>query len=388
MNLNTAIETMRYARDLDSRLEVTKALQKTIDSLANLASNPADGNNQQSVRAALDNLANRLSDVHAELSEADATRLQELGAGQLFPVDLYEGVVEHFNANMGTPAVSQNNVQQILNARNEILQGFQTVIDVAQAREWEADGEVDGAAEVGFTVPRAIFDNKLKGLTKELDWINRLMSSVTEASTGQHEDFQVSRLSTSDPTVFIVSSYAVALTFGKLVTWALATWKSVEEIRHLRTETSKLAAFKPEEVETIFGDKIKQQVSEQIQAQATELTSKVADTGRKNELHSGLSMLLEQFLQRVERGMTVEIRLIGQHDVVVESEAGDDGSTRYDLETLAAELTFPPASAAPVLKLSGGASDVERRTAARSTRASPSPKKAGSKASESRSKSD
>lgn len=370
---------MRSARDLDSRLEVTKALQRTIDSLANLAGNPADGNNQQNVRSALDNLANRLSDVHAELSEADATRLEELGAGGLFPADLYEGIAAHFNANMGTPAVSQNHVQQILNSRNEVLQNFQTVIDVAEVRQWEADEDVEGAAEVGFTVPRAIFDNKLKGLTKELEWINRLMSSVTEASTGEHEDFQVSRLSTSDPTIYIIASYAVAHTFGKLVTWALGTWKSVEEIRHLRAETAKLAAFKPEEVETIFGDKIKQQVAEQIEAQATGLTSGVTNEGRRNELHTSLSMLLEQFLQRIERGMTVEIRLIGQQDVAVEGEAADDGSTRFDLETLAASLNFPPASAAPVLNLSGGAAGEARRTAAESSRSTPAAKKAGPK---------
>lgn len=368
---------MRYARDLDSRLEVTKALQRTIDSLASLAGNPADGNNQQNVRGALDNLANRLSDVHAELSEADATRLEELGAGGLFPVDLYEDIAAHFNANMGTPAVSQNHVQQILNSRNEVLQGFQSVIDVAEVREWEADEDVEGAAEVGFTVPRAIFDNKLKGLTKELEWINRLMSSVTEASTGEHQDFQVSRLSTSDPTVYLIATYVVAHTFGKLVTWALGTWKSVEEIRNLRAETAKLAAFTPEEVETIFGDKIRQQVAEQIESQATGLTTGVKNEGRRNELHSSLSMLLEQFLQRIERGMTVEIRLIGQQDVAIEGEAADDGSTRFDLETLAASLNFPPASAAPVLKLSGGAAGETRRTTAEASPPSPSAKKAG-----------
>lgn len=361
MNLSTAIETMRYARELNSHYQISEALQQVIDSTGSLVSNPSDSNIQQSVRSALDNLANSMGNLNLELTEAEVVRLKELGAAKLFPENLYSGIVELFNANIATPAVSQENVQRIQNERNEILKGFKDVVNFAEARAWEADSAAEGGAEIGFMVPRAVFDNKLKGLSKELDWINRLLSSVTEASTGRHEDFQVSRLSTSDPTVFIVTSCAVALTFGRLVTWALATWKSVEEIRHLRAETAKLEAFTPEEVETIFGDKIKAQVNKKIKGQAEELTANVADVGRKNELQTGLTMLLEQFLQRVERGMTVEIKLIGQGEPEAEQDA-DEAGVRNDLETLAAGLAFPAASAVPVLKLTGGAEEDSRRS--------------------------
>ena len=356
MNLTTAIDTMRHAIALDHNLEISTALQSTLDSLASLASNPSEPNVQTAVRRTLDNLANRLSRVEEELSEANANRLVELGATDLFPIGMYGAIMEHVNANIATPTVSQQYVQNIVSARSEILRSFASVIEVAEARNWALEPEIDGFAEVGFTVPREIFDNKLKGLTKEFDWINRFVSSLTEATTGRHEDFEVSRLSTTDPTLFIVASYAITVTVGKVTTWAINTWKSVEEIRHLRAETSKLTAFSPQEVEQIFGNKIKTQVSEEIEQQASMLTANVSDESRKNELHSGLSIMLNQFLQRVERGMTVEIRLIGHNDDL-DTELDDADELIEDLDSVASDLAFPSASKTPVLQLTGGASE-------------------------------
>ncbi|MFN5127374.1 MAG: hypothetical protein ACK519_07515 [Sphingomonadaceae bacterium] len=357
MNLGTAIETMRYAIALDKRLGVTESLQGAVSALANLASNPADSSFQVGVRAALDKLANRLRVVEEELSAADALRLEELGASNLFPGNLFEHITELFNANVATPSVAHTHVQQIMGERDSKLNGFKSVIDVAEGQKWEIETDGEGEAEVGFTIPRAIFDNKLKGFTKELEWINRFISTVTESSTGQHEEFQVSRLSTTDPTVFILTTYAAAMTFGKLVTWALDTWKSVEEIRHLRAQSSALTAFKVEEVESFFGDKIRQQVKEEIEKAANALVTNVANAGRKNELQTSLSMRLEQFLQRVERGMTVEIRLIGQQEANDETLVDDDAATaQTEFSELAAGLIFPKPSTEPVLQLTGGAS--------------------------------
>lgn len=377
MNLGTAIETMQLALKLDAKLEISTLLQRTIESMSNLTSSPAEPSFQVNARTALDNLAANLTRIDTELSDADKMRLEELGASELFPSDLYDRIVNHFTANVATPSVSQNYVQEILNARNAILAAFSTVVGVAETQGWDMDVAIANGAEIGFTVPRAIFDNKLKGLTKELEWINRFMAAVTEATTGAHEEFEVSRLATTDPTVFIQASYAVALTVGGVVTWALASWKSVEEIRNLRAQTNKLASFSAEEVEEIFGNKIKEQVHQQIAAQADMLTASIQDNGRKNELNSGLTILLEQFLQRVERGMTVEIRLIEDQTDEQEENSGDDADTISKLNEIAAELTFPTASTTPVLRLTGGASDVAAKPNGASGNSSPRSKKAG-----------
>ncbi|MCT2558422.1 hypothetical protein N0B51_05455 [Tsuneonella sp. YG55] len=349
---------MGLAVDLDSRLEVSASLQAIINALGVLSANPADASAQSSVRSAFDQLGNRMIDVADELTEADAQRLAELGAAELFRPDLYESLADHFGANVGTPAVSQSHVQTVYERRQEILRGFQTVIGVAQDREWDVDAAsgIEGDAEIGFTVPRAIFANNLRGLTKELEWINRFLSTVAEAATGEHDDFEVSRLSTSDPTVFVVTGCGLALTVGRLIKWGVETWKTVEEIRKLRAETAKLKAFSPEEVDAIFGEKIRVQVVKEIEDQAARLTQDVRNEGRRNELTTGLGKLLDQFLQRIERGMTVEIRLL-QHSEPGELPAEETEEQR-DLQVIAAELKFPNASDAPVLRLTGGAAEL------------------------------
>ena len=372
MNLTTAIETMRYVLALEARLDIKNTLQKTIESISVLVSSPADAGSQQNVRAALDNLANRWRILGESLSEANAERLKELGAEELFPVGLYDSIVDHFNANIATPAVTQHYVQQVSDRRKEILMGFEAVLEVADNRGWEFEEKLEGSAEVGFTIPRAIFDNKLKGFTKELDWINRLMTHVTEATTGGHEEFQITRLSTTDPTVFLAPPYGVAIAFGGVVTWALNAWKTFEEIRKIRAETAKHASFSADEVDAFFGSKIKQQIDIEIDAKASELTAKIGDEGRRNELHTGLSMLLHQFMQRVERGMTVEIRLIGQQDPSEDADETEDPQ-KDELHAIAASLKFPEPSAVPVLQLTGGAAEAADRAAKRTSRNTPKP---------------
>jgi hypothetical protein len=359
---------MQYAIALENRLELTKALQDTVDALANLSSNPAEQSYQANMRSALDALGDKLDVALGELSAADVARLDELGASNLFPNDLYAKITEHFNANVATPSVTMTHVQQKLGQRSDILDGFRSVVGVAEGQQWNVESGAEGDAEVGFTIPREIFENKLKGLTKEMEWVNRFISSVTEASTGQHEEFEVSRLSTSNPTVYIATTCLVAITFGKLVTWALDTWKSVEEIRHLRAQTSQVVAFKPEEIESFYGEKIKQQVKEKIEEQATALVSGMQDAHRKNELHSGLSILLEQFLQRVERGMTVDIRLIGNRNADEDTPDEEVEVARAELNEIASALIFPSPSEVPVLQLTGGASGEQAKRASSSSK--------------------
>lgn len=380
MNLGTAVETMRHAIALENRLELTRSLQETIDALANLSSNPAEQTYQANVRSALDTLANKLNTAEQELSAADVTRLEELGAANLFPSDLYAKITEHFNANVATPSVTMTHLQQKMGQRSDVLDGFRAVIGIAEEHKWDIEYDAEGDAEVGFTIPRGVFENKLKGLTKEMEWVNRFISTVTEASTGKHEEFEVSRLSTSDPTIFVFTTCMVAVTFGKLVTWALDSWKSVEEIRHLRAQSSQLAAFKPTEIESFFGEKIKQQVKESIEAQATALVANVQDAHRKNELHSGLSILLEQFMQRVERGMTVEIRLIGNRNADEDAPNEEVEAARNNVNELAASLIFPTPSEVPVLRLTGGASGEQAKASSASERKAEVPDSARAKA--------
>jgi hypothetical protein len=175
MNLATAIETMQLALKLEGKSKINTLLQRIIESLSNLASSPAETSFQADARTALDNLAANLSKIDAELSGADATRLEELGAGELFTSDLFDKIMDQFNANVATPSVNKNYVQEILNTRSTILAAFGTVVSVAEKQKWDLDVGIDLDTDIGFPVPSALCHNNLSGLQKQIDWINRFM---------------------------------------------------------------------------------------------------------------------------------------------------------------------------------------------------------------------
>jgi hypothetical protein len=100
-------------------------------------------------------------------------------------------------------------------------------------------------------------------------------------------------------------------------------------------------------VESIFGNKIRAEIDTAIAAKAKELAAGVKDKGRKNELENSFSMHLKEFMGRIERGMTVEIRLLCAPQ---EDEAEADKAAA-EFEEVAASLTFPPPSSDPVLQI-------------------------------------
>jgi hypothetical protein len=175
MNLGTAIETMELASTLDAKLKISALLERTIVSLSNLTSRPEDPSFQANTRSVLHDLAVNLSKIDLWLSDADAARLEELGASELFPSDLYDKIMDQFNAHVATPSVSKSYVQEILNTRTTILAAFSTVVGVAKTQKCDLGGQINLDVEIGFPVHPAIIHDNMTGLPKQLDWINRFM---------------------------------------------------------------------------------------------------------------------------------------------------------------------------------------------------------------------
>lgn len=175
MNLRTALETMQLASTLDAKLEISALLERAIDSLSNLALSPSEPTLQANAETALQNLAVNLRKIDGELSDADAKRLEYLGASELFPSDLHDRIIDQFPANIAGPSVGGVYVQEIVNTRNTILAAFNTVLGVAKTQKWDRDDSINLDTEIGFSHVDAAFDNDVSGLPKHLDWIQRFM---------------------------------------------------------------------------------------------------------------------------------------------------------------------------------------------------------------------
>jgi hypothetical protein len=86
--------------------------------------------------------------------------------------------------------------------------------------------------------------------------------------------------------------------------------------------------------------------------QAIVLASVADKNGRKYEQREDIKWALESILARVERGMTVEIRLIPPTPTAAhEGEAPSVPKEFQELQELVPKLTFPRIEGAPVLRL-------------------------------------
>jgi hypothetical protein len=210
------------------------------------------------------------------------------------------------------------------------------------------------STEIGFLIPRDLFDGILDQLIKELGVINRIIRAFSEVTIGGAQPIEVRQISTSDPVFFLCLNPITIAALAAAVAWALDQWKKVEEIRKLRSETKKNTSFNEEEIREFFDSKIDKTIKKAIEEKVSEiLPEPKRATGRIHEQRTDLAWALESILARVERGMRVEVRLLPPEapPAEAEGEAAEKARAFQSLNETVPQLVFPPADPSPVLEL-------------------------------------
>ena len=165
-----------------------------------------------------------------------------------------------------------------------------------------------GTAELGFLIPRDLFQNTLGGFSIELKQIDWVVGWFSEAVNGEREAARLDQLSTSDPTVLIGAATDVVLAIGGTITFLLATYKKIVDIKEVRERTRGLkiandAALKPfdDHITKVVNDAFDQKVRELLPSKGTE---------RDHEVEEGLRWAMRYMMSRFERGMKVEVRFL------------------------------------------------------------------------------
>lgn len=248
-------------------------LQEVLNAIGGMASNPQDPSQQTALASNLDAFDASVSKAAEDFSPAELERLRLLGSRNFFDRSLYEQILASVNSNPTTPAVARDFIQEIVNSRNGLLDDFRATKALSERLGWTTDVNHDKIAELGFTIPRNIFDNRFDNFIKELDFLKRFVSSVYETLGEDGSDIAVSSLSTTDPLILLGVSFFVAKRVGQTVTWALNSWKSVEEIKEIRSRAAGLKSFSQAEIEKVFDGKIRDQITAEIKAEAARLVS-------------------------------------------------------------------------------------------------------------------
>lgn len=250
------------------------------------------------------------------------------------------------------PGVVRDRVAEL---RNERLAYLTSLEQTRQGlRNLNVAGDIrSSGVEAGFLLPRALFSNSLGGLGKEFGQIENIIGVFSELSTGSIDKVELRQLSTTDPLVIVALATPVAIAFSKCIDWVLDTLKKVIELKKLYDESKNMNL--PDHITEGMKLHINATIEENLkQYRESVINSNVhADEGRKNELDNKLKWAMGQLFSKIERGMTVEIRLlpppIDEGDT--EEERSAQAQAFADLDAIAKRLDFPKLSGEPLLAL-------------------------------------
>jgi len=105
----------------------------------------------------------------------------------------------------------------------------------------------------------------------------------------------------------------------------------------------------PETVLVPMKEHLEETIQKAIAAHADEILAKakLQDGARENELRNGLSWALQSIMEKIEAGMTVEIRVIPPAKGATVAEA----DVFRDVAAIAKQLEFPKLTGEPVMVL-------------------------------------
>lgn len=343
----------------EKEFKVQANLEQARDAVSNMAGAPQEPSYQTAFAESLRNLRSSLAKFASALSPAEWDRLEEIHSAEEFSHEIMHKIDTAVNENAATPAVIRDLLTAMASARREEIDSFQVLFEKLLYYGFTIELNDFDKAQIGFKIPREIFDNQFGGLIAELNFIKKFVRLISEAEGENPDEISVGTISTSDPLVWLIMAYGVAKTIAGITDWCLATWKTVEDIRNVRAQTAKLKSFEPDEIEHIFGEKIVKEIDSAIEAKAAELTAAITDKPRAYEVQNGLRPTLRQFLARIERGLTVDVRYLPPPlpEAPDEGAAEDREEKKSEMHIAASKLNFPRPVGDPILRLEAANDD-------------------------------
>ncbi len=282
-------EALAYLIGDEDENEVQDRLVQLRDSLNNLVANPSEPNLQRAYSDKFNELRKALRDLIATYNPAQRDLIYSLGAKPFFSPQLTTKIGQSVSSNSISPSVTVDLVNELISQRAEFISNVRSVLAGLQKFKLDSTELSEGESDVGFELPRSLFDNKFSLLIGELRAIQRVLRVLSEAKTGSVSEIEVHDISTSDPIFFLGLDPLTLGMVGAAVAWALSQWKKVEEIRKVRTETKKLKSYSSAEISEFFDEKIETIVHAAVVEEAKLLLSESPlPEPRRNELRSEL----------------------------------------------------------------------------------------------------
>lgn len=350
MNTEQLYDLVSELVEDEDREKIQSKLDAVVQSLANLAGSPQEISYQTAVASSLESLSDALNLTYTPLT---INRMRSIGADEYFQQSLVDKIRESMAENPMSPAVAQGVASTLRDSRANAINSLRNAKAAFEDMGLDGENLEEGDSEIGFEIPRALFNNELEGFSRELHELRLIIRAFSEIAGNAGERIELRQVSSSDPLIYVSLGYLTVLSLGQAVKWCLDQWKTIEEIRNLRASTANLTGIPmAEELTLKYDQMIDQLVETKVREEAERLAKQSdADEVRENELANHLAKALTGLLARIERGMKVDIRLLPPESTGDGSNA-DAVSAFESIEAVRDELVFPSITEGkPVLKI-------------------------------------
>ena len=353
MNASRLRELVDLLLNLENEFQIQNKLNELSSNLASIVQQPQQPQFQNQFANTLTALTTAEISLREKIEPAQISLLNEIGASKFFVGDLTSKIKDWMHENPHTPAVTQTNLNNFNTERQNYLNNITRLRDSLDAIGVKASSLEPGGAEIGFLLPRSLFDNNFEELIDELAEIDFILRAFSELATGSVELMEVRQISTTDPIFFLAMGYVTITMIAQAVTWALDTWERVQKIRKLRLEASNSQMFSEKEIDSIFGKKCQEIVEKAVTDKLDTLSAYIkSETGRKMEQIEHLKKVLYSLLARIERGMIVQVRYLKPPESVQEEGKPPDIPKEFkELKEITPRLIFPVMEGKPILQL-------------------------------------
>ncbi|MFH6963018.1 hypothetical protein ACHRVK_11520 [Flavobacterium plurextorum] len=291
--------------------KILSLVQNVQNDLQNQVNAPSEPTYQTSLVANLEILYKALENSeYNDYSPSWKEIINDISGENLFGVKLKERLQLIFAQNTITPAKALEDLKEIHNALETFQTALKNLISSFEILNIEEEELEPGQCELGYTIPRLFVHNKLSSLKKEIIELNFILNSISEAVTGEKQEYDVKTISSSDFLLYIIIGLGVADVLSKATERILNHYKQILEIKHLRNQLKEkgIPASKTKSIEThansMMEDEIKRIAKEVINEYYVG-----KDNGRKNELENSVIISLNKLANRIDNGFNIEIRV-------------------------------------------------------------------------------
>jgi hypothetical protein len=341
MNAERLQSIIEFLLKAEEATKIKDRLSALRTHLTNLSSNPAYVDSQRQTVESLNALATTVNTFVAGLSPAQKANIRSVKGHEYFSNEMVADIKASLEKSSMTPGVVLQQVQKLFKDRQKYLETLRDVQESLNRLGIALEPLSPGGAEIGFLIPRSLFDNNLGEFQDELKTLNGIIRTFYEISNITPEPIDLRQLSSSDLIVVVAMRLGVIITLGNAMKWCSDTIKATMDIKKLIDAARALPVEQPI-IDGLEGQMDKQ-IEPRVEAKVTEmLNGYTGHPHRKNELKGSLENSLHLLLERVANGMTVEIRLLPPPKKAEASPEEVERQAQFDqLTEIAKSLDFP-----------------------------------------------